>query len=372
MSENKRKPMILIVDDSAMNRIVIKNILGDEFDYLEASDGEKALDILGKNKVDMITLDIIMPKMDGIKFLRYKKEMKEETPVVCISANNLPNVMEQAYDLGAIDYITRPFSTRVLLKKIQHDLIISAKEKDLIEILYEQMVEKETNVSSLILILSAIVETRNMESASHVVNINLITEMLLHQLIQKTDRYHIDEKDIEEIKIASSLHDIGKIAIPDHILNKPMELSEEEFDIMKTHAYQGYVMLKKNEYLGDNSLLERAKEIARHHHEKWDGKGYPDGLIGDDIPISAQVVSIADCYDALTTKRVYKDAYSHDVAVKMINDGECGQFNPLILECFNECSHSIKDYIANADLEQEQRSRARNNLKELLKEKLNG
>ena len=200
----------------------------------------------------------------------------------------------------------------------------------------DQIYENERRSQLMIAILSHIVEFRNGESGLHVIHVQTITELLLKHLIKKTKQYGITSTDISVISIASALHDIGKIAIDEHILNKPGKLTDEEFQIMKTHASIGYDMLEELPFYQDEKLVNIAKEICRWHHERYDGRGYPDGLQGDEIPISAQVVSIADVYDALTSERVYKQAFSHEKAISMIINGECGAFNPMLLDCLKE------------------------------------
>lgn len=192
-------------------------------------------------------------------------------------------------------------------------------------------------------ILSHIVEFRNGESGSHVLHINKITGMLLERLIQKTDKYDISWHDRYLITTASALHDIGKIGVDEKILNKPGRLTADEFEIMKMHTMIGASMLHSLTMYQDEELVRVATEICRWHHERYDGRGYPDGLKGDEIPISAQVVSVADVYDALASERVYKKAFPHEKAIEMIMNGECGTFNPLLLECLNDIQGRIKD-----------------------------
>ena len=210
----------------------------------------------------------------------------------------------------------------------------------------EQIYEKEQRSSLMIDILSHCVEFRNGESGMHVRNVHILTETLLNALLRKTDRYHISQADISVISTASALHDIGKIAIPEEILNKPGKFTPEEFAIMKTHSMVGAEMLENLPSYQNEPLVSFAYQICRWHHERWDGRGYPDGLAGDEIPISAQIVAMADVYDALTSERVYKPPFSHEQAVNMIVGGECGQFNPLMLECLEECADEIRQELA--------------------------
>lgn len=212
----------------------------------------------------------------------------------------------------------------------------------------DQIYEKEKSSSLMVAILSHIVEFRNGESGLHVIHINAITKILLQCLVHKTDKYPLTHKDISLISMASALHDIGKITIPDEILNKPGKLTNEEFAIMKTHSAAGATMIQGIPFQ-EEKLVKYAYEISRWHHERYDGRGYPDGLVGEDIPISAQVVSIADVYDALTSVRVYKRAFTHEEAMQMILNNECGVFNPLILECLKESADQIQNELKKSD-----------------------
>lgn len=338
---------ILIVDDSEINRALLAEILGSEYNVVEADSGEAALEILKKSasEIALVLLDVVMPGMDGYEVLEAMNRygIIEEVPVIMISAESSTDFITRAYDMGAADYVGRPFEAAVVQRRVKNTITLYAKQRRLVDIVANQIFEKEKNNKLMVAILSHIVEFRNGESGSHVVHINIITELLLHQLIKKTKKYNISMSDIKLISTASSLHDIGKIAIPDEILNKPGRFTPEEFAIMKTHSEIGASMLENLTDFKDEPLLKASYEICRWHHERYDGKGYPDGLKGDEIPISAQVVSIADVYDALTSERCYKKAYTHEKAIEMICGGECGTFNPLILECLMDISESLKN-----------------------------
>jgi putative two-component system response regulator len=259
-----------------------------------------------------------------------------------ISAENNISVIERAYELGVTDFISRPFDEPIVRRRVVNTIFVYAKQRKLIGMVAEQMYEKEKSSALMIAILSHIVEFRNNESGLHVLHINTITEILLNKLVQKTDKYKLSRADINLIKMASSLHDIGKIGIPTEILNKPGKFTPEEFAVMKTHSMLGAQMLDDLPFHKDEPLVKLSYQICRWHHERYDGKGYPDGLKGEEIPISAQIVSIADVYDALTSERVYKKAFSHEVAMNMIMNGECGTFNPLLLECLVESAEMIQ------------------------------
>ena len=341
------KQKILIVDDSEINRALLKEILGDGYEYLEAENGVRAVEILrGCADVSLVLLDLIMPEMDGFDVLRVMRcySWLEEIPVIMISAAENTANIERAYDLGVADYIRRPFERVMVLRRVQNVLMLYAKQKRLTRLVTDQVYEKEHNSVLMISILSHVVEFRNSESGQHVLHIRTLTDLLLHQLVRRTDRYQLDESDISLISTASALHDIGKIMIPDGILNKPGRLTEEEYAVIKTHTTEGAKILKDlSSSIGgaDEPLLRVAHAICRWHHERWDGGGYPDKLRGDEIPIAAQVVALADVYDALTSERCYKPAYSHEQAVAMILNGECGAFNPLLLECLQESSELL-------------------------------
>ena len=345
--ENRQK--ILIVDDSEMNRSILSDMLSEKFDIVEAADGVQAVSVLQKMhpEIILVMLDIVMPNMDGFDVLAVmnKYHWIDEVPVVMISAENTASYVERAYALGATDYISRPFDYLIVYRRVMNTIMLYAKQKRLMNLVADQMYEKEKSNSMMVSILSHIVEFRNGESGMHVLHIQSITEILLRHLARKTDKYHLSPEEISLMGMASALHDIGKISIPDHILNKPGKLSPEEFDIMKTHAAVGAEMLTEMPGHTREPLMKLAYEICRWHHERHDGSGYPDGLKGDEIPLSAQIVSIADVYDALTSERVYKLPFSHEEALRMILNGECGPFDPLLLECLSECADQIRDVI---------------------------
>ena len=372
------KETILIADDSALNRMVLMEILGKEnYTFLEAENGQQAVELLDCHpEVDLLLLDITMPEIDGFGVLEAMNQYHwiEETPVIMISAEDGYTFVERAYDLGASDYITRPFDARVVCRRVSNALMLYAKQKRLVQMVTEQVYEKEKVSNTMISILSHIVEFRNNESGLHVIHIRTITELLLRRLCKKTDRYPLTEADISLISTASALHDIGKINVPEEILNKPGRLTKEEFEIIKTHSAVGEHMLRQIPFNQNEPLVKVAREICRWHHERWDGRGYPDGLKGDEIPISAQVVSLADVYDALTSERCYKAAFDHETALNMIVNGECGAFNPLLLECLMDGADQIKQAMQETeeekqkDAEQSQRQEANRISREVLQE----
>ena len=341
------KQKILIADDSEINRALLKEILGDGYEYLEAEDGVSAIEILRtRTDISLLLLDLMMPGMDGFDVLRVMKchAWLDEIPVIVISAAEDTTNIERAYDLGVADYIRRPFERVMVIRRVENVLLLYAKQKRLTRLVTDQVYEKEHNSVLMISILSHVVEFRNSESGMHVLHIRTLTDLLLHQLAKKTNRYQLDESDISLISTASALHDIGKIVIPEEILNKPGRLTAEEFAVIKTHTVAGANILQDlGAAIGMNEpLIQVAHAICRWHHERWDGNGYPDKLKGDEIPISAQVVALADVYDALTSERCYKRAYDHETALMMILNGECGAFNPLLLECLKESSELLR------------------------------
>ena len=343
-----KRQKILIVDDSEFNRDMLKEILRETYNYLEAENGNQAIQIMGENPgIDLMLLDINMPQMNGFEVLKWMNQSRciDETPVIMISSEDAVDTMRKAYELGITDYITRPFDSVIVKKRVQNTLGLYMNQKHLINVVYDQVYEKEENNNIMIRIMSNILGSRNSESREHILHIKTATEMMLRQLVKVTDAYPLTEADIALITTASSLHDIGKIRIPEEILNKPGRLTDEEFQIMKTHSELGAAIIKDMDFPQDHPLVHTAWEISRWHHERWDGKGYPDGLKGEEIPISAQVVSIVDVYDALTSERCYKKAFDHDTAIQMILDGQCGQFNPILLMCLKELSLQLSKMI---------------------------
>lgn len=349
MGENA-KQTILIVDDHPMNRALLTDMLSAEFNILEASNGVDALTELHQHGtgIALVLLDIVMPQMDGLEVLAAMNAHGwiQDIPVIMVSSETSATVVQRAYDLGATDFIDRPFDTSIVWHRVTNTLMLCAKQKALEDMVERQIIERERSVSQMISILSQIVEFRNGESGLHVLHVNTMTELLLRQVAKKSCRHQLTPADIEAITMASSLHDIGKISIPEEVLNKPGRLTDEEFALMKQHALAGAEMLYALPDYGTEPFLQTAAEICRWHHERYDGRGYPDGLAGDDIPLSAQVVALADVYDALTSQRVYKDAYPHEQAMQMILNGECGAFDPFLLECLQDIEDEVQRQMA--------------------------
>mgnify|MGYP004602158193 FL=1 len=344
---SSKKLNVLIVDDSRLNREILSSMLGDQFSIMEASSGEECLELLKQygTGISIVLLDILMPGMSGFDVLRYMNSDHwiDDIPVIMISSDYTAESVREAYDLGVTDYIRRPFDSKIVFHRVFNTIKLYSKQRRLVHLVTDQINEKEKNNDMMISILSHIVEFRNGESGMHVVHIRMLTEMLLEQLVKRTDRYALDNNTRMLITTGSALHDIGKIGIDDKILNKPGRLTPEEFEEMKKHTIIGAEMLKSLGRYQNEPLIKTAHEICRWHHERYDGRGYPDGLRGDEIPISAQVVSIADVYDALVSERVYKKALPHETAIKMINNGECGMFNPILLDCMMSIQEEIKE-----------------------------
>lgn len=355
----EEKPQILIVDDSEMNRAILSEILCGDYRILEAADGEECLKKMQQYMGDiaLVLLDLMMPKMNGFEVLDFmnRNHAIEDLPVIMISGEDSEASVRRAraYEMGVSDYVARPFDARVVYRRVFNTIKLYAKQRRLVSLLSEQIRARERNTSMLVGVLSQLVEFRNGESGLHVQHIHRLTERVLAKLLERPNIYHITSEMQENIPLASALHDIGKIAIDEKILNKPGRLTPEEFEVIKTHTTIGADMLSKLDNFCVEPLLQTAYSIARWHHERWDGRGYPDGLKGNEIPIEAQVVALADVYDALTSDRCYKKAYPHEQAVEMILNGECGAFNPMLLECFVEIKDDLK-----RELEEERRNKA--------------
>lgn len=343
----QNKSQILLVDDSKMNRMILKEILGGDYSILEAENGQECLEKMQAEagNIALVLLDINMPVMDGFEVLKAMNANHtiEDTPVIMISSEDSDAAIRRSYELGASDYVNRPFDARIVYRRVTNTIKLYAKQRRLVQMVSDQIRARENNTDTLVGVLSHIVEFRNGESGAHVRHIRIITEMLLHRLLEISSSYSITAEQQDLIPLASALHDIGKIGIDEKVLNKPGKLTPEEFKVIQTHSMLGAKMLHDLDQFAEQPLLQTAYEIARWHHERWDGRGYPDGLKGDEIPISAQLVSLADVYDALTSERCYKKAFSHEKAVQMILNGECGAFNPLLLQCLTDIQADLKE-----------------------------
>ena len=338
----QERRLLLIVDDDAINCAILENIFAPYYDTAAAENGWAGLQRVRERENDLcaILLDVMMPEMDGIQVLRCLKDrgVLEKVPVFLITAETSSAVIKEAYTLGVMDVISKPVIPYMVLRRVQSVVeLFQARERlsNVVELQQADLLAQAKQIIELnkgmIETLAAAIEFRSEESGGHVRRIHDITEYLLtHTPLGEG----LSKIEVEQIALGSIMHDVGKIAVPDAILNKPGRLTPEEFEVMKSHTVQGAKLLEQIPQLRENGAYPYARDIARHHHERWDGRGYPDGLKGDEISLAAQVVSLADVYDALSCKRVYKDAFPREKVVEMIREGQCGSFNPRLLECF--------------------------------------
>ena len=334
----KEKQAILIVDDSDLNRELLAEILSDQYEIIQAPGGNEAVSLLESDPTayDLVLLDLVMPEMDGFAVLDHMQQhhWTDTIPVIIISSEMNPAIINRTFEMGATDYISRPFDAGIVRHRVKNTITLYTKQRRMAYMLADQIYSREKRNQMMIFILSHIVESRNGESGLHVLHIGIITEILLRKLLEHTDRYNLTREDVEMIVTASALHDVGKITISKAILNKTGKLTPEEYEVMKSHTTAGAEMLQEVAKTYTDPLVQKAYEICRWHHERYDGRGYPDGLKGEAIPIGAQVVALADVYDALVSERCYKKSFPHEVAVQMIVNGECGAFNPLLLDIY--------------------------------------
>ena len=345
-SENEHRPMVLIVDDSPMNRDILSEILCDDFEILEAPNGPKCLELLNAwgSDISIVLLDIVMPDMDGFDVLSRMSAQGwlEDIPVVMISSEDSSQTVRRAYELGASDYISRPFDARIVHRRVSNVARLYARQRRLSALVSQQFYDREKNDQIMIGILSQVTEIHNSESIHHISRVQRITSILLERLCQKTDIYGLNGMDRYLITTASALHDIGKVAIDDRILNAH-DLTPEQTAILHTHPILGAQMLENLSQYQDEPLVKFAIQICRWHHERWDGSGYPDGRKGDDIPIAAQVVALTDAYDGLVGKRDKHEALSQEEAVAELTAGKHGAFNPLLLECLRDVEDRLTE-----------------------------
>lgn len=341
-----KKNTILIVDDIETNREILCEIFKQDYRVIQASNGKEALDFIQKEKeqIAIILLDIIMPVVDGFGVLEYlnEKGMIKRIPVILITGDKSEKMEEKGYEMGVSDIMSKPFNTTIIKRRVTN-VIDLYRHKNHLENLVEKQTRKivETN-DQIIDTLSTIVEFRDLESGEHIKRIKNFTQVLGNYVVEFYKEYNLNNHKLDLIVKASSMHDIGKIAIPDNILLKPGRLTEDEFEIMKTHTVKGCDILDKFLFIDDKEFLNYCYEICLYHHEKYDGKGYPRKLKGDEIPIAAQIVSLADVYDALVSERVYKAAFKPEQAFEMILNGECGVFSPKLLDCFKMVKNSFE------------------------------
>lgn len=340
---------ILIVDDDEINRGILDNIFSEHYQVEEAENGRVGLEkiLSAPEKYCAVLLDVMMPEMDGLETLRHlkKRELLDEIPVFLITAEANDAVMKESYQMGVMDVISKPVVPYVVMRRVNSVVELFRARRSLSNQVMVQQAELLKQAEQIIRLnkgmiegLATAIEFRSAESGDHVRRIHDITKYMLKYTEWGEG---LEDYVIDQIALASVMHDIGKIAIPDAVLNKPGRLTEEEFEVMKAHTIQGELLLDKIPELRENTAYDYARDIARHHHERWDGRGYPDGLKGDEISPWSQIVSLADVYDALSCKRVYKDAFPREKVVEMIRDGSCGVFNPKLLDAF----FSVEDEI---------------------------
>lgn len=344
---DKRKT-ILIVDDVEINRIILAEVFNDNYNILEAGSGAEAIGLINSNQdIVAVLLDLLMPGVSGLGVLEDMNRTGriKHIPVFLITAAESEAVLMEGYHLGAVDVIRKPFMTQFLRCRVSNLIELYAHRNALEDIVEEQVAKLQKINQSMVETLAAIIEFRDCESGEHVKRIGKLTRIMMTEVSNTYPEYHLPRKEIDTVVTASVLHDIGKISIPDNILNKPGRLTNEEFEIMKQHTVKGCEILQNVPDIMDESIYSYSYDICRHHHERWDGRGYPDGLKGDEITIWSQVVAVADVFDALTSERVYKAAYSREKAVDMIYHGECGAFNPKLLEVFRKALDKLEDDI---------------------------
>ena len=340
-----RRQSVLIVDDSELNRKMLGQMLGSRFDIAEAASGEACLQLLEQNAtgISIVLLDIHMPGIDGFTVLEEmnRKNLLEQIPVIMISSEDTVDAVRRAFDLGASDYISRPFDAKVVYQRIINTIRLYAKQRRLSAMAADLAFEKERASRMMIGILSQVVEKRNGESRDHVQRVAQLTSMLLAGLAQKTDRYPLTREMRRTIATAAALHDIGKMEIREDLLHKEGPLTEAERRTLQSHTLLGAQMLEEQPECRDDAFARTAYNICRWHHERYDGGGYPDGLQGEQIPIEAQVVGLADVYERLVSRPVDGHARTHSEAVQMICTGVCGAFNPLLLDCLQDMEAEI-------------------------------
>lgn len=354
---------ILIVDDSKFNRQVLKNILEEDYEMLEAENGREAMEIIEAHKTEIaaMLLDIVMPEVNGVMLLKMlnEKDYLSEFPVLVVTSEQDVSLVAECFDYGISDFIRKPVNTDFVKQRVQKLVDLYMQKNDFKErlerqtftlrnqykLLQQQAEQLKKSNERMIDVLGTVVEYRNLEEYTHLTMVKGFTEILARHMMQDYPEYELTEEKIKVIASASVLHDVGKVMISDAILLKPGKLTDEEFEYMKSHSLRGYDIIQSIKDLWEEDYVKCSLEITRSHHEKYDGGGYPDGLKGDEIPISAQLVSVADCYTALISESVYKDAIPMDEAFNMILQGECGVFSYKLLECFRKAKEELEEFV---------------------------
>lgn len=362
MEENKNdasgddRRLILIVDDDEFNRAVLANIFSGDYSIAEAENGREGLEFILENesRISAVLLDVMMPVMNGLELLEILKisGVTERVPVFFITSEPNAELVHTGYDLGVMDVIAKPVVPYVVLRRVNSIVDLFNMRRSLGEMVRKQSEKLVMQANRLVELdkglvqaLATAIEFRDGDSGRHVLRIYEITKLMLHSGLVSG----LDDMTIENIALASIMHDIGKISIPDRILNKMGRLDREEYEIMKTHTIKGAELLRKIPVMRKHDYYKYAYDIALHHHERYDGRGYPEGLVGDQNTVWAQIVALADCYDALLSKRAYKDAFSHEKAMSMLENGECGVFNSELLMYFREVEPHIYETIYNSE-----------------------
>lgn len=342
---------ILIADDQEINREILKVIFEEQYEILEASDGTQAIDLIEAHceTIVLVFLDLLMPGKSGLDVLAFMtdKGYMDAIPVIMITGEATADTDEKAYEYGVSDIIYKPFAPKVVMRRsmniielFAHRIDIERKLEERTKELRESKEKLERSNEFLVNALSSVVEFRSLESGEHIQRVKHLTKIMLKYVRKFYPQYQLTKEQVGLIVNASGLHDLGKVAIPDSILLKPGKLTAEEFEEMKKHTIYGCELLEQFKQ-EETEFYRYCYDICRYHHERYDGRGYPDHLKGDEIPIWAQVVSIIDVYDALVSKRVYKEAYAEDEAARMIRDGECGTFSPVMLDCFRMAKYEL-------------------------------
>ena len=340
------RQQVLVVDSSAQSRTMLHELLRDDFRVVEAESGHECLQFIKDlgSGIALVLLAMDMPEMDGFEVLVEMSRMGylDDIPVIMIVSSDSADTIRKVYAMGATDYITQPFNAQVVFRRVSNTIVLKSRMRHLADMVDRQVMAAANQQQLMVDLLSHIIGFRSGECSTHFANISGLSSLLLMALVKRTDRYHLDNESCSMISTAAIFHDIGKIGISEDILYKPDKLTAEEFEIMKTHTVIGQQIIQSMSGYRDEPMLLMAAQVCRWHHERYDGKGYPDGLAGDDIPICAQVVALADVYDALVSERVYKPAYTHQQAMELILGGQCGAFNPLLLQCLTDVDEQFR------------------------------
>lgn len=337
MAKGVKQDSILIVDDNATLRALLKNMFKNEYRVLETVNGREALEILTKEyqSIAIILLDVLMPVMDGMSTLKILKEKNvlNRIPVVLLTAEESTELEKEGYALGAVDLVRKPFNNYIVVQRVKNLIELYVYKNQLEAMVRQQTKELIRMNDRVVEVMCGVVESKEEESPEHIENVKKYTKLLAEKLNEKYPEYKLDERTIGLITKGSVLHDIGKLAIDDQVLKKTTILTKDELEVLYSHTTKGSEMVRTMADIQDEEYFKVCHDICRYHHERYDGKGYPDGLKGEDIPLSAQIVGLADSYDKLTSDNIRRRAYGNREAMQMIMDGECGEFSPKLLEC---------------------------------------